>query len=54
MAPTVRVSIFSCFGRKIIVRVHTVITARLAVCVYKMGHVSTIEITRVSVKHIHK
>ena len=51
MAPTVRVSIFSRFGRKIIVRVRTVISARLAVCVYKMGHVSAIEIRRVSVKH---
>ena len=51
MAPTVRVSIFFCFGRKILIRVRAVITARLAVCVYKMGRVSTIEITRVSVKH---
>ena len=45
MAPTVRVSIVSCLGRKIIIRVLAVITARLAVCVYKMGLVSTIEIT---------
>lgn len=39
MAPTVRVSIFFCFGRKILIRLRTVITARIAVCVYKMGHV---------------